>query len=113
MEGEIMREIIRRILVCTVMAGLLLTLLPAAVFADTPGHTADIIGETFPDFTFTDTEGEEITLSGALSEKELVVICVFASWCPQGLVFPCAVVVLIGIGWRELDNLVPSASGST
>ncbi|MBQ8128994.1 MAG: TlpA family protein disulfide reductase [Clostridia bacterium] len=55
---------------------LLLSALGAA--AETPS----VLGQPFPDFTITDTEGNEITLSSLLEEKELVVLSVFATWCP-------------------------------
>ena len=55
---------------------LLLSALGAA--AETPS----VLGQPFPDFTITDTEGHEITLSSLLEEKELVVLSVFATWCP-------------------------------
>ena len=35
-----------------------------------------------PDFTVTDTDGREITLSGLLAEKDVVVLNIFASWGP-------------------------------
>ncbi len=41
----------------------------------------ELLGQPFPDFTFTDTEGETFTLSKALEEKEVVFISIFASWC--------------------------------
>ena len=48
-----------------------------------------IIGTEAPDFTVTTTDGEEITLSGILEEKEVVVLNVFATWCgPCEIEFP-------------------------
>ena len=41
----------------------------------------ELLGESFSDFSFTDTEGQKFTLSTLLQEKHLVVISLFASWC--------------------------------
>ncbi|MBP3870130.1 MAG: redoxin domain-containing protein [Faecalicoccus sp.] len=38
-------------------------------------------GQEFPDFTVTTTDGETVTLSEVLKEKDLVVLNIFASWC--------------------------------
>ena len=40
------------------------------------------LGQAMPDFTFTSCEGEDISLSALLAEKDLVVVNIFASWCP-------------------------------
>ena len=40
-----------------------------------------LLGQAFPDFSFTDTEGQEFVLSDLLKEKRLVVISLFATWC--------------------------------
>ena len=42
----------------------------------------DILGQTFPDFTATDTEGNTFTLSDALKDHEAVLVNIWASWCP-------------------------------
>ena len=48
-----------------------------------------VIGTEAPDFTVTTTEGEELTLSKVLEEKEVVVLNVFATWCgPCEIEFP-------------------------
>ena len=48
-----------------------------------------IIGTEVPDFKVTTTEGEEITLSGILKEKEVVILNIFATWCgPCEIEFP-------------------------
>ena len=39
-------------------------------------------GSAMPDFTVTDTEGRVLNLAGLLEEKELVVLNIFATWCP-------------------------------
>ena len=38
-------------------------------------------GSAMPDFSFTDTDGNTLTLSEVLKEKQVVVISLFASWC--------------------------------
>ena len=40
------------------------------------------LGNPFPDFTATDTEGNPFTLSEALKDHEAVLINFWASWCP-------------------------------
>ncbi|MBR3020515.1 MAG: TlpA family protein disulfide reductase [Clostridia bacterium] len=45
----------------------------------------DLIGTQMPDFTVTAIDGETYTFSEVLLEKELVLINIFATWCP-----PCA-----------------------
>ena len=48
-----------------------------------------VIGIEAPDFTVTTTEGEELTLSKVLEEKEVVVLNIFATWCgPCEIEFP-------------------------
>ena len=44
--------------------------------------TADILGQPFPDFTATDTEGNIFTLSEALQTHDAAVINIWATWCP-------------------------------
>lgn len=41
-----------------------------------------LIGQTLPDFTASTTDGGQITLSKVLGQKDLVVVNLFASWCP-------------------------------
>ena len=45
-----------------------------------------LLGETMPDFTVTTCDGDEVSLSALLAEKDLVLVNVFTSWCP-----PCRV----------------------
>lgn len=47
-----------------------------------PVSPEELPGKPFADFSFTDTEEQEYTLSALLKEKQLVVISLFASWCP-------------------------------
>ena len=53
-----------------------------ALCACAVAQTSDPLGEVMPDFTVTTIDGEELTLSGMLAEKELVVLNIFTSWCP-------------------------------
>ena len=54
-----------------------------------PLAAEETTGMPFPDFTFTDTQGQAVNLSKLLEEKELVVISLFASWCgPCRIEFP-------------------------
>lgn len=41
----------------------------------------DNLGNPMPDFSFVNTEGETVTLSEVLKEKDLVHICIFTTWC--------------------------------
>ena len=48
-----------------------------------------IIGSEAPDFTAKTTDGEELTLSEVLKEKEVVVLNIFTTWCgPCKIEFP-------------------------
>ena len=44
-----------------------------------------LTGQTVPDFQVTVTDGQVLSLSELLKEKELVVLNVFATWCAVGL----------------------------
>lgn len=66
----------KRIAPLMLALALLLCALPAHAVYDR------LLGLPFPDFTVETTEGDEITLSKLLEEKELVVLNLFASWCP-------------------------------
>ena len=68
----------KKLALLLVLLALIAGSLPAVAAASLPG---DIVGQTFPDFAFTDTEGQEVRLSDLLSEKDAVVISLFASWC--------------------------------
>lgn len=58
---------------------------------------AQPVGDTFPDFTFTDLDGVTHNLQTYLDEGKTVVIDVFATWCPN-----CQNSVP---GWEALYNL--------
>ena len=55
---------------------LLLWAVPAAA------EEKDILGQPFPEFSTTDTEGNVFTLSEALQDHEAVLINIWATWCP-------------------------------
>lgn len=40
------------------------------------------LGQPFPDFTATDSQGNTFTLSGALKDHEAVLINIWTTWCP-------------------------------
>ena len=44
-------------------------------------ETDGLLGQTMPDFTVTDTQGNSFTLSKALADHEAVLINLFATWC--------------------------------
>lgn len=44
-----------------------------------------LVGQAVPDFTLSTTDGGSVTLSELLKAKDLVVLNIFATWCP-----PCA-----------------------
>ena len=48
-----------------------------------PAEDAGFLGQPFPDFTATDTEGNVFTLSGALKDHDAVLINIWATWCPH------------------------------
>lgn len=56
---------------------MLLALCLGAAAAEDDG----ILGKPFPDFTATDTEGNTLTLSGMLRDREAVLINIWATWC--------------------------------
>ena len=43
---------------------------------------AGLTGTPVPDFAVTTCDGETLTISGLLADKDLVVLNIFASWCP-------------------------------
>lgn len=63
---------------------LLLILVMAALCSPAYADTGVGIepGDTMPDFTVSLTDGSTATLSEVLKEKDLVVLNIFASWCP-------------------------------
>ena len=61
---------------------LILTLAMCLALLPARGENAAILGQPFPDFTATDTEGNAFTLSEVLKEKKLVLINLWATWCP-------------------------------
>lgn len=58
---------------------ILAALLLCAGFAQ--AETQGILGQPFPDFTVTDTEGKTFTLSEALRDHDAVLINLWATWC--------------------------------
>ena len=59
-----------------------LVLLLTACVAFAAAEDAEILGQPFPDFTVTDTEGNTFTLSEALKDHEAALINIWATWCP-------------------------------
>lgn len=55
---------------------LLVLLLTAGALAE------DFVGQLLPDFSVETTDGGTFTLSDALQEKEIVLVNLFATWCP-------------------------------
>lgn len=55
----------------------------AALLCASPASAEDFafLGKPFPDFTATDTDGNTFTLSGALKDRQAVVINLWATWC--------------------------------
>ena len=45
-------------------------------------ENTEILGESFPDITVKDTDGNEFSLSGVLKDHEAVLINIWATWCP-------------------------------
>ncbi len=66
----------KRVILILMALALLVTSLPAMASEEFP-----MIGSPLPDFTLTDTDGNTLTLSEILKEKQLVVISIFASFC--------------------------------
>ena len=63
------------------ITGILLILILLLCFGAAAADAA-ILGNPFPDFTATDTEGNTFTLSEALKDHEAVLINLWATWCP-------------------------------
>ena len=55
--------------------------LALALQAGGAAEDAGILGEPFPDFTLTDSQGNVFTLSEALADHEAVLINLWATWC--------------------------------
>lgn len=61
---------------------LLLTLALALAVPAALAEVNGLLGKAMPDFTVTTVDGEDVTLSKLLTEKELVIVNIFTSWCP-------------------------------
>ena len=61
---------------------IVLVLLMTVCLASAYAEEAGILGRPFPDFTVTDTQGNEFTLSEALKDREAALINIWATWCP-------------------------------
>ncbi len=59
---------------------LLFVTLSFSVLAD--DEIPDIVGKKLPDFTMTNTEGYQVTLSDLLRNYDAVAVNIFTSWCP-------------------------------
>lgn len=44
-------------------------------------HTDTLTGQTMPDFKVTTTDGETVTMSDLLEDKEVLAVVLFATWC--------------------------------
>ena len=60
----------------------LLMLILALTLCAASAENLEILGQPFPDFTVTDTEGNTFTLSEALLDHEAALINIWATWCP-------------------------------
>lgn len=63
-------------LIATILFTALVLLSCAALAEDS------LVGQSMPDFAATTCEGDEVVLNELLSEKDLVVVNIFTSWCP-------------------------------
>lgn len=63
------------------LAAFLLFTMAVPAFADTAKPAGVDPGQKIPDFTVTTTDGETVTLSELLKDKDLVILNIFASWC--------------------------------
>ena len=59
-----------------------LVLLLTLCIVSASAEDAEILGQPFPDFTVTDTQGNTFTLSEVLKDHEAVLINIWATWCP-------------------------------
>ena len=59
-----------------------LALLLTVCLVSASAEDAKILGQPFPDFTVTDTQGNTFTLSEALKDHEAALINIWATWCP-------------------------------
>ena len=66
----------KRLVLLAAVLALVLT-----AFAAVAEEEASNVGKPMPDFSFVNTEGETVTLSELLKEKDLVHVCMFATWC--------------------------------
>lgn len=61
---------------------LALAALLALCLAYPAAGAAEILGKPFPDFTVTDVDGNTFTLSEQLKDHDMVLITLWATWCP-------------------------------
>ena len=59
-----------------------LVLLLTVCLVSASAEDAKILGQPFPDFTVTDTQGNPFALSEVLKDHEAVLINIWATWCP-------------------------------
>ena len=59
-----------------------LLVISAILFCFAAAEGSGVLGQPFPDFTATDTQGNTFTLSEALTTHEAVLINLWATWCP-------------------------------
>ena len=54
----------------------------ALLAASAVAEVTPLVGEALPEFTFDTTDGAAVSVSELLTTKDLVVLNIFASWCP-------------------------------
>ena len=61
---------------------ILVLLVLALCLGSAAAEKTEVLGQPFPDFTVTDTQGNVFTLSEALKDHEAALVNIWATWCP-------------------------------